>query len=69
MKTKITRNLFLTGQILFEFTTYFTSDALVLGVLQKLENVKTIAIYNRVWEVTFCSTKFNLKHDAQRSVS
>jgi hypothetical protein len=28
-----------------------------------------IAIYNRVWEVTFCSVKFNLKHDAQRIVS
>jgi hypothetical protein len=28
-----------------------------------------IAIYNRVWEVTFCSAKFNLKHDAQQSVS
>jgi hypothetical protein len=45
MKTKITRNLtnlttrnlFLTGQIFFEYTTYFTSGALVLGVLQKLE--------------------------------
>jgi hypothetical protein len=22
------------------------------------------AIYNRVWEVTFCRAKFNLKHDA-----
>jgi hypothetical protein len=28
-----------------------------------------IAIYNRVWEVTFFSAKFNLKHDVQRSVS
>jgi hypothetical protein len=39
--------------------------------MNKLSNleIQKIAIYNRVWEVTFCSAKFNLKHDAQRSVS
>jgi hypothetical protein len=48
----ITRNLFLTGQILFEFTTYFTS--LVLGVMQKLENVKT-KVYTNLQFIIFHS--------------
>jgi hypothetical protein len=38
-------------------------------LLQPLSLKITIAIYNRLWEVTFCSAKFNLRHDAQRSVS
>jgi hypothetical protein len=62
MKTKITRNLtnlitrnlFLTGQILFEFTTYFASGALVLGVMQKLENVKT-KVYTNLQLIIFHS--------------